>query len=365
MKNQTTLRNAFVSILLFLTSSILLSRITEAAVLRSNERPFSQLQPRFVTIDVPGAVNGSYAQAINGEGVIAGTYVDENFAFHGFVRAQDGSITAFDAPGGIITQTGGGSLVAPAAINASGAVTGSYFDENFLSHGFVRAADGTLTTFDVRGAVSTNAKAINPLGVVTGYYYDANNVPHGFVRMPNGRSIAFDAPGAAFGTQPLGLNVKGAIIGQFFDGNFPAHGFVRAPDGSFVAFDPPGATYTEPNDINAAGMITGSYHDENYVFHGFVRVNGSIITFDVPGAGTGSFQGTNAAAIDHGGTVTGYYIDANGMVHGFIRARNGAITPFDAPDSTSTLSLAISTRGLVTGIFFDSDGVPRAFLRMP
>jgi hypothetical protein len=37
----------------------------------------------------------------------------------------------------------------------------------------------------------------------------------------------------------------------------------------------------------------------------------TIITFDVPGAGTGLYQGTVPNAISPPGTITGFYIDAN------------------------------------------------------
>jgi len=45
-------------------------------------------------------------------------------------------------------------------MNPAGAITGTYFDEKFVSHGFLREPEGTLITFDARGAVyGTNAEA--------------------------------------------------------------------------------------------------------------------------------------------------------------------------------------------------------------
>jgi hypothetical protein len=52
-----------------------------------------------------------------------------------------------------------------------------------VSHGFVRARSGTITTFDVPGSTGKLGLAINPLGVITGTFFDSNGVPHGFVRM--------------------------------------------------------------------------------------------------------------------------------------------------------------------------------------
>jgi hypothetical protein len=59
--------------------------------------------------------------------------------------------------------------------------------------------------------------------------------------------------------------------------------------------------------------------------------NGAITTFDVPGAGTGPFQGTETSGINSAGTVTGEYLVASNVWHSFVRAPNGTITTFDVP----------------------------------
>ena len=53
-----------------------------------------------------------------------------------------------------------------------------------MSHGFVRAADGTIVTFDAPGAISTGGTSISPSGQVMGGYTDSNFVSHGLVRTP-------------------------------------------------------------------------------------------------------------------------------------------------------------------------------------
>ena len=57
----------------------------------------------------------------------------------------------------------------------------------------------------------------------------------------------------------------------------------------------------------------------------------TIITFDAPGAGTGTFQGTIPEDINPAGVITGVYSDANFVAHGFLRAPDGAFTTIDAP----------------------------------
>ena len=102
------------------------------------------------------------------------------------------------------------------------------------------------------------------------------------------------------------------------------HGFVRSPSGAITTFDVPGAGTgsgqgTFPANINPAGTIVGNYVDASNVSHGFVRSpSGAITTFDVPGAGTGPGQGTTPFCNNPADAITGYYLDASNMYHGFL-----------------------------------------------
>jgi hypothetical protein len=62
-------------------------------------------------------------------------------------------------------------------------------DASDVNHGFVRASDGTITTFNVPGAGTgpgqgTIPLSNNPADRITGYYIDASDVSHGFLRIP-------------------------------------------------------------------------------------------------------------------------------------------------------------------------------------
>ena len=72
------------------------------------------------------------------------------------------------------------------------------------------APQPTITTFDVStGAVfGTSPSGINPAGAITGYYCDAVTC-HGFLRAPDGTVTTFDFPGSGY-TQPVGINPEGA-----------------------------------------------------------------------------------------------------------------------------------------------------------
>jgi hypothetical protein len=69
-------------------------------------------------------------------------------------------------------------------------------------------------------------------------------------------------------------------------------------------------------------VLAGHYADAKFVVHGFLRArDGTFATFDAPGAGTISSQGTFPQSINPTRSITGFYIDANFVAHGFLRSR--------------------------------------------
>jgi hypothetical protein len=129
--------------------------------------------PTFTTFDAVGGAN-TYGSSINPAGAITGSY--NSNGDHGFLRARDGTFTTFDPPGGAI-------FILNLSINPAGAISGWYIDPSG-AHGFLRARDGTFTSFDAPGATSTFALSINPAGAITGSYIDASGLSHGFLRSP-------------------------------------------------------------------------------------------------------------------------------------------------------------------------------------
>jgi hypothetical protein len=297
------------------------------------------------TFNVPGAVNGLFAPlASSAAGAITGTYADTNVAFHGFIRATNGTITSFDAPGAGTDFFEGTQAL---GINPPGAVSGASIDSNSVSHGFLRGRNGLITTFDAPGActtcpfdggtfVGTVAADISPAGTIIGVYSDASNNNHGFLRASDGSFTTFDPPGRinvfffpfVNSATDLYINQAGLVTGAFFEsisgnplgGNFRV--FVQAPDGTLTTFDaatyPPCCIWSFPLGINPAGVITGGFNDGFNVNRGFLRTSdGTVTIIDAPGAGTGSGQGTLPLGINPAGMITGNYVNANGT-HGFV-----------------------------------------------
>ena len=93
---------------------------------------------------------------------------------------QPESFTVFDAPGAGTAPDQGTYAY---QTNNSGVSTGTYFDSNTTYHGFVRAVDGRIKSFDPRKCINTRAFSINITGAITGYYQDGKGRYHGFVRI--------------------------------------------------------------------------------------------------------------------------------------------------------------------------------------
>jgi hypothetical protein len=355
------------------------------------------LQPPIIPIDVLGAGTaagqGTYAFSINDVGAITGWYVDANWVWHGFVRAPNGFITTFEAPGagtGIDSYEGTVAFM----IGPTGAITGFYEDASEVNHGFLRTSDGTFTTFDAPGAGTagtgpyagdegTFGGSINRFGEIFGWYIDAGDVSHAYLRAPNGMITEFNVRGAVNaagqGTEVAyntGLNAAGTTIGGYLDSDTVWQSYVRAANGFVTEFSVSGAGTgpdqgTQTSGINSAGAITGFYADANGVAHGYLRAaNGAMTTFNYPEAGTSSGQGTWGTTINDTGWIVGDYADTNGVIHGLLRAPDGALTPFDAPGAGTgsgqgTIPIFINSAGAITGYYADSTGVYHGFLRLP
>jgi hypothetical protein len=356
-----------------------------------------------ITFDAPGAdttandYNGTFPSSINDEGVIAGSVIDTNFVYDGFLRSPDGRFTIFQAPGAD-TTVGSYHGTVSNGINDAGEVTGYYTDASGYVHGFLRSARGTFTSFDVPGAAGYSVPiAVNLEGAVVGYYLDVNSLFHAFLRRPDGSYSTWVGPGSCatngsqgcFGSAAFSINSFGMIAGGFEDDspNQVGHGFVRSPGGKLTPFEVPeagagvgqgtGCPGCSPG-LNDRGAIAGIYIDANNVFHGYLRSpEGAFTKFDAPGAGTGSFQGTGCSSdcpvvINDAGMIVGSYIDTNNVFHGFVRSPRGTVTTLDAPGAGTGAyqgttcqfcSLGLNQSGAISGSYLDANNIYHGFLR--
>jgi hypothetical protein len=153
------------------------------AVLAGFAMPASA-KPSYTTFDPP---NSQYTYPMSLQsGVVAGSYQDYQGYMHGFVRATDGTITTFDP-----TDSNGTYII---TMNPDDTIVGYADDLNYLGHGFLRTADGTITAIEPKHAVTTYPYGITKKGEIAGYYRDTSNNWRGFFRKLNGSSNISTSP---------------------------------------------------------------------------------------------------------------------------------------------------------------------------
>lgn len=339
-------------------------------------------KPTYMVFDAPGAgtaaFQGTQGITLDRDGNISGTMTASDFSRSGFIRRNDGSFLGFSQLGDM----------EPAAVTPRGEIAGTYFpNDGSLVQGFRSTPVGTATLFGVSQAdpqAGFQVSGINSKDVVSGFYWDQNFVAHGFIGAGgNGPITTFDAPDAgktteSAGTYPWSLNGHAFGTGYYIDDASVRHGFLfrYSPTLQITEFDVSGAGTasgqgTSAYCINTSNTTVGTYSDTNGVRHGYLRAkNGKVSTFDAPGAGTQSGQGTKAFCLNHGSEATGWFIDSNNVSHGFVRFPSGKLVEFDVPGAGNganqgTTPLNINNAGEIVGYIVDSANVEHGFARIP
>jgi uncharacterized membrane protein len=203
-------------------------------------------------------------------------------------------------------------------INDDNVIAGSFIDQNGAEHGFVGPVNGTYTTFDA-GPGGTQARGLNNDGYIVGFSNsqigDSTNQPN-FERLPNGKILTVSwGTGALFG-QTYGIaNDSNKFVGARWDQHashlFPYQGQhgdwdrdigLQAPYETAAAYG-----------INTHGDIVGGYSFPPA--HGYIARRDKFAIVDYPGEteGTTRLSGTN----DRGHAV-GQWFDADGNMHSFL-----------------------------------------------
>lgn len=296
---------------------------------------------KIVTFQIPDYSFAIFPAAMNDKGQVTGVVDDPRTeSLRGFLWQKDGGLKTFFVAAPLANKAFPGEWVFPTAISADGVVTGTYGQVSPTGGGFVRAADGAITTFSV--GQFTNVNNANPKGWIVGWYQSQNVAYQPFLRDPSGATMEFSVAHAKQGAIPTVVNRSRTIaaIAKISGGE---RGFFRPAHGTATLF---GGThrYVFVTGINDAGTITGSFDDGNPV--AFVRTSdGTLTTF----AGPKGTTGTNAYAINNSGTVVGTFVDGSRNMHGFFRTADGTFTPFDLKGSGGTDIRAINDKGAIAG----------------
>ena len=276
-------------------------------------------QYQFQPIDPPGSVF-TIPYGMNDQGVITGFYYLSDHSSHGFVRSAEGTITTPALPAGAF----GSEL---AGVNNAGIAAGAYADASGSHGATYNIAAGAWTALPDIAGVAANL----PVGITNGNLilgetvkgFSAGGQPVGDRGyFYNGSGYAFfDAPGVDTnfaGTVPEDINESGVVAGfaSLTGRGGRDSGFLRDPAGNFTFLDYPGADSTFLEGINNSGVVAGSY-DIGSVSHSFIWSSGNGFTnFDVPFG-----FNTELWGIDNKGNLVGNYVDPQlGAIRGFSAA---------------------------------------------
>jgi hypothetical protein len=208
---------------------------------------------------------------INNGGQVSGFYQDASQAYHGFLRDASGNFTVIDDPD---ANTSAGDGTFALAINDNGVVAGYYGDKTTgKPRGFVRDQFGNFTDFDVvpGGSDGVVPVSINLSGEIAGEYWGSNQIFYGFLRDAVGNITTFSVPDALF-THVVGMNDSGLILGEWSTPQNYDLGYLRDAAGNITTFSVPLPNYANlPSGINANGKITGSWEGQDFVLHGFIQ----------------------------------------------------------------------------------------------
>jgi uncharacterized membrane protein len=224
-------------------------------------------------------------------------------------------------------------------------------------HSFV-LDDGRFTSFDVPGAVLTNAYDITNEGQVVGQYYDADDgEQHGFSRDKRGSISTVDFPGVDGSlNESIGANDRGEIVGGY--GNYDPvagelHGYMRDRKERFTTNDFPGALVSGNFKNNNRGQIVGNYSVEDRIvpirqFRAYLYDHGRYTPIDVPGDNY-----TLASDVNDRGQVVGAFLNRERTAgFSFLRDADGTYTRLpDPPGSLQTIALGINNKGQIVGAF--------------
>jgi hypothetical protein len=248
--------------------------------------------------------------AITPSGIIAGTAGESMTRFTGYVIFPDGSRRTIAVPGARATSA--------RAVNGDGDVAGYYLDAAGGQHGFVwYAGEAEPRSIDAPGATSTQVWGLDPEGAVVGRA-TVGGVTRGFVLRGDPAGFSEDDfieyPEDWVNTGAIAINARGDIAGQYqLRGDATVRGYVRSHRGELRTIAFPGATLTSANGIDSRGDVVGPYVIGG-VRRGWVWRAGaeSPMVVELEGA-----VQTHCSGVTAKGEIVGYYIDAAGVRRGF------------------------------------------------
>ena len=321
-----------------------------------------------IIIEFPEALE-TYADFVNSQGGMVGSYVDADGIYNAYVRVADGDFVSLK-----LTTEAKQEYFFVHGINDARVIVARAKAVDAPPFTYVGLFPEELRELKFPGSVSTEGYNINQDGSVVGHYDSANGRRHGFIARPVGDTAApvEDAPvvppSFAYYTFET-IDVPGVEIlvltassdfedyagnARNIDGEKEV-GFTLI-DGVFTTYDFPGSKNTYFYALGNDGRAAGHYEDSNGLHHGVVLENGELRQYDFPGAVETEIYGISDAT----GVMTGNFIDASGVRRGF-----SGDTIIEYPEASATYADFTNSEGSVIGSFIDAQGVYKPYIRQP
>ncbi len=315
--------------------------------------------------DFPGAVETELWGISDATGALTGNFIDASGVRRGF-------------SGDIIVEYPGALATYADFVNSEGGMVGSYVDADGIYNAYVSVAEGDFVSLNLSTSVNLEyffVHGINDARVVVARAKPVDAPPFTYVGLfPEGlQELKF--PGSV-STEGYNINQDGSVVGHYDTADGRRHGFIARPitDTEAPVEGPPAVTPTvlhytfETIDVPGVDFlaVTASSDFEDYAGYtkntdsekevGFTLIDGVFTTYDFPGS-----QKTHFYALGNNGVAAGHYQDSDGLYHGVI-LEDGELRQYDFPNAVETEIYGISdATGALTGSFIDASGVRRGF----
>ena len=329
-------------------------------------RGFTGTETGIEIIEFPGA-SETYADFINSQGGMVGSFVDANGLYQPYVRTPSGRFVSLNLPRADKLE-----YFFVHGINDAQVIVSRAKVVDDVPVTYVGTFQGGLLPFTFPESVSTEGYNINQDGSIVGNYESAEGSIHGFIARPVQDTEAPVDPEpvvpSTYGTYTFEtIDVPGAeILVLTASSDFEDYaGNARSADGEkevgftlidgvFTTYDFPGSKNTYFYALGNDGRAAGYYEDSDGLHHGVILENGELQEYNFPGSVETEIYGISDAT----GALTGNFIDAAGVRRGF----SGDII-VEVPDAAATYADFVNAVGTIVGSYVDADGIYRPYYR--
>ena len=321
-----------------------------------------------IIVEFPDALE-TYADFVNSQGGMVGSYVDADGTYNAYVRVADGDFVSLK-----LTTEAQLEYFFVHGINDARIIVARAKPVDGPPITYVSLFPEELQELKFPGSVSTEGYNINQDGSVVGHYESAEGRRLGFIARPVVDTAApvedapvvppvfahytfetIDVPGVEILVLTASSDFEDYAGNARSDDDEKEIGFTLI-DGVFTTYDFPGAQNTYFYALGNDGRAAGHYENSEGLHHGVILENGELRQYDFPGSVQTEIYGISDAT----GVLTGNFIDAAGVRRGF-----SGDTIIEYPEASATYADFTNAEGSVIGSFIDAQGVYRPYIRNP